>query len=147
MSDIRRVVRDTKRGAEVMSEVAVQKAHGWLEALMRAHHRGPTDTWTAARDRAAKAAGVDPTYAKRLWQRWQTMKDVSGGAFLALQEAYEAQCQHNEAMAAHHRAVREAIDDGATDEDLVAAGLGIPPTHPGKANAEAKTTAGRRQLD
>jgi len=125
MSDIKRVARDIKGGVKVMSEIAVYEARGWLEALMKRHHRGPADTWTAARDRAAAAAGVEPTYAKRLWQRWETMKDVSGGAYRALQQAYESQCEHNERMAAHHRAVREAIEDGSTDKIERATALAV----------------------
>jgi hypothetical protein len=104
-----------------MSQVAVQTAYERLEALMKLHHRGPRDTWGAARDRAAKSAGIEPTYAKRLWNRWQTMKDVSGGVFLALQEAYDKQCIHNEAMTALHRQRAEEIRHGGqTDQDSTA---------------------------
>lgn len=122
MSDNRRVARDTNRGARNMSQIAVQTAYQRLEALMKVHHRGPRDTWGAARDRAAKSAGIEPTYAKRLWNRWQTMKDVSGGVLLALQEAYDAQCIHNEAMTALHRQRAEEIrNGGANDQKLPAA--------------------------
>lgn len=65
MSDITRVKSDTKR-AEPMSEVAVLEAREMLETLMKREHRGPTDTWTAARDRTAKRVGIAPSQAMRL---------------------------------------------------------------------------------
>lgn len=126
MSYTPRVVRDTKRNAKAMSEAAVRLSYERLEFLMKAHHRGPRDTWGAARDRAAKAAGIEPTYAKRLWNRWQTMKDVSGGVFHALAEAYNAQCDHNEAMAALHRQRAEEKRHGrSSHQDGISATSGM----------------------
>lgn len=88
MSDKRLVETDNKGVARVMS-TAVVKSRRYLEALTVAHHRGPHDTWTAARDRAAKTVGIERSYAARIWNRWQDMKDVSGEAFMRLSEAYE----------------------------------------------------------
>lgn len=124
MSDIRRVRSDTTR-ATTMSQEAVLEARDMLETLMKREHRGPSDTWTAARDRTAMRIGLEPCQAKRLWQRWQDMKDVSGGVYRALRNAYESQCEHNERMAAHHRAVREAIEDGSTDKIERATALAV----------------------
>jgi hypothetical protein len=115
MSDKRRVARD-KRRVEDDSMSAVIEARQYLEALTIAHHRGPSDTWTAARDRTAKAVGIERSYAARIWNRWQSMKDVSGAAYRALQLAYDAQCERNENAAAQTRRQREELAHEAADE-------------------------------
>lgn len=108
MSDNRRVVRDTKRGRIAMN-TAVEKSAHFLNELARHHHRGRGDTWTAARDRAAREAGIERSYAKRIWDRWQTMRDVSGEAFMRLEAAYEAICKSNEDAADRYAAERAAL--------------------------------------
>lgn len=99
---------------------APQRAAFWLERLAAAHHRGPRrDTWTSARDRAARAAGVEISMAKRIWQRWETMRDVSGEVTVKLMIAYEAMCERNEAAAEAYRAERlrlEGVDAAAKQE-------------------------------
>lgn len=107
-SDIRRVASDTKRDEEVMSN-AVDQASFYLNELTRMQHRGRGDTWSAARDRVARIVGIKREYAKRIWQRCQSMQDVSGEALLRLQRAYVAACEKNEAAAAEYRAEREAL--------------------------------------
>lgn len=109
MSDARRVARDTKHGEEVMS-TAVTEASFYLNELTRIHHRGRGDTLSAARDRAARFAGVERTYAKRIWDRWQSMTDVSGEAYRKLRLAYERACEKHEAAAAAYRAERLKIE-------------------------------------
>ncbi len=121
MSDTRRVVFDTKhvnsnttkRSVSVMHALADtqgmatnERAAFWLERLMDESHRGPTDTWTAARDRVAKEAGIELSMAKRIWQRWRTMTDVSGDTLLKLMLAYNEMCQRNNAAADEYRAER-----------------------------------------
>lgn len=101
MSDTRRVENDTKDvEGSVMRALAdtagmstPERAVFWLEKLAAAKYRGRHDTWTAARDRAAKEAGVELTIAKRIWQRWDSMGDVSGTPLLRLMLAYEALCR------------------------------------------------------
>ncbi len=118
MSDTKRVARDTKHAELTMSIEAVHEAKGWLEWLTQREHRGRHDTWTAARGRAAKKAGVPESYAKRLWDRWEEMKDVSGGAYRALQHAYDSQCDRQAETAERYRKLREAMNDGGpSDED------------------------------
>ena len=92
-----------------MTTAAAQSYH-LLDALTRQQHRGRGDTWSAARDRAAKLAGVKRSYAKRIWDRWQDMKDVSGEALLKLQAAYDAACEKHEKKAAENIAAMEALD-------------------------------------
>ncbi len=81
-----------------------QKANYWLEQLTAARYRGRHDTWTAARERAAKAAGIDLSMSKRIWQRWQTMNDVGGETVIRLMLAYEELCERNHAVADSYKA-------------------------------------------
>ena len=121
MSDNRIVRSDNKLGETNMSIHVVIETRTMLEALIVASHRGPRDTWTAARDRAARDIGLKPTYAARLWHRWETMKDVSGDAYRSIRAAYDAQCDHNEAMTALHRQRAEEIRNGGKADDNGAA--------------------------
>lgn len=117
---IRRVNLNTSQADKMIT--AANEAKNWLEALTEVEHRGRYDTWGAARDRAANKAGIKRTYAKHLWDRWQTMKDVSGEAYRSLKAAYEAQCAHNEKMAALHKQRAEEIrNGGASHQDSSAA--------------------------
>ncbi len=97
MSDARRVESDTRAVAamralaDTIGMSPPEQAAYWLEKIAEAVHRGPRrDTWTSARDRAAAIAGIEASMAKRIWQRWQEMKDVSGEALIKLMVAYEA---------------------------------------------------------
>lgn len=97
MSDARRAGFDTKGAAfmkaiaDTMGMTAPQQAAFWLENITAAIHRGPhRDTWSSARDRAAELAGIEPSMARRIWQRWRDMKDVSGDAAIKLMITYEA---------------------------------------------------------
>lgn len=123
MSDRTRVKSDTKHSEIVMRALAdtsgmstPQKANYWLESLMKKHHRGPHDTWTAARDRAAKAAGIELTMAKRIWQRWQDMRDVGGETVIKLMTAYEALCQANDEAAERYKAERHELRKSPSNE-------------------------------
>ncbi|WP_144405868.1 hypothetical protein [Brucella anthropi] len=140
MSDTRRVEIDTKHVKSDTSKwsVSVMRAladtHGmatneragfWLEKLMQANHRGPTDTWTAARDRVAIKAGIEPSMAKRIWQRWRNMTDVSGDTLLKLMLAYDDLCQRNDAAADHYKAVRLTLrEDHETYDEPVQTDMG-----------------------
>lgn len=114
MRDTRRVEFDTKHDREskmrALADTAgmnePEKAEFWLQGLAWANHRGRHDTWTAARDRTAKQAKIEASTAKRIWQRWETMNDVSGRALLRLMIAYEDACQRNEEAIAAYRAER-----------------------------------------
>lgn len=108
VSDKERVETDKRNGGGVMS-TALGEASFYLNELTKMHHRGRGDTLTAARDRAAKGAGVPRTYAKRIWDRLDSMKDVSGEAYLKLRIAYEASCERHEAKAAEYRAERREL--------------------------------------
>ena len=83
-----------------------ERAEFWLQGLAWAKHRGRHDTWSAARDRAASDAGLAPSMAKRIWQRFEYLTDVGGDALLKLMLAYEDACQRNEDAIAAYRAER-----------------------------------------
>lgn len=114
MSDTKRVENDTRHdGADVMRALSdteglsvPEKAEFWLQGLAWVKHRGRHDTWSAARDRAAKDAEVPLSIAKRIWQRFEAMNDVGGEALLKLMLAYEEACQRNEDAVAAYRAER-----------------------------------------
>lgn len=106
--DKRRVDFDTRSAINAMT-TAVSKSVEYLNHLARLHHKGRGDTWAAARDRAARSAGIERTYAKRIWDRWQTMTDVSGEAFMRLQKAYEDACAKHDAKADQYYAERLAL--------------------------------------
>jgi hypothetical protein len=123
--DTRCVGSDKGRRVSIMS-TAVQQSAEYLVALARLYHRGHGDTWSAARDRAAKAAGVEPSYAKRIWDRWRTMRDVSGEAYIKLRKAYEELCERNDAAARAYRAERMRLqaERHEIDKEPTSSGLG-----------------------
>lgn len=125
--DTRDVGREQGRRVSIMS-TAVQQSAEYLVALARLYHRGHGDTWSAARDRAAKAAGVEPSYAKRIWDRWRTMRDVSGEAYIKLRKAYEELCERNDAAARAYRAERMRLqaERYGIDKEPTSSGLGAP---------------------
>lgn len=104
MCDRRRVRSDLIRGKFMSS--AANEAFAFLNALTQKSFRGWGDTVTAARDRAAKQAGVSPAQAERVWKRWQSMKTVNGDVYRSLRNAYEAACLANEEAADRYEAER-----------------------------------------
>lgn len=106
-----------------MTSIAAE-ANQMLVGLATAHHRGPHDTWGAARDRAAKAAGIEPSYAKRIWNRWQDMSDVSGNAYRSLKRAYDAQCERQEAARDFYNQRTEDLRNGRQDHAVSAGSHG-----------------------
>lgn len=121
MCDRRRVRSDLIRGKFMSS--AANEAFAFLNALTQRSFRGWGDTVTAARDRAAKQAGVSPAQAERVWKRWHSMKTVNGDVYRALRNAYEAACLANETAADRDEAALLAMrTSNAVDQKPVAAG-------------------------
>ena len=108
MGDRRRVRSDLLRGKSMSA--AASEAFNFLNALTKTEYRGWGDTATAARDRAAKKAGVSPAQAERVWKRWQNMKTVNGDVYRLLRNAYESACEKNETAADAYRAERLNIE-------------------------------------
>ncbi|RFC66475.1 hypothetical protein DYI37_03265 [Fulvimarina endophytica] len=146
MSDSRNRENNNRKAYDTMTTIA-RETYGMLEVLTVSRHRGPRDTWGAARDRTAREIGLKPAYAKRLWERWAEMRDVSGAAYKAVREAYDAQCLKNEMMADHHAAVREMIANGATDEECRAADRRMAQALVGAAEEAANAKTGRAKAE
>lgn len=122
MSDARNVDSDTRIVSRALADTAgmnnPERALYWLEKLTKAEHRGRHDTLSAARDRVAEKTGAPITQTKRLWDRWQTMKDVAGSVMIPLMLAYEELVSANEAAAREYRAERQELQ-----KERYAAGL------------------------
>lgn len=121
-SDRRVVENDTRIVSRALTDTAgmnnPERALFWLENLTKAEHRGRHDTLSAARDRVAEKTGAPITQTKRLWDRWQTMKDVAGSVMIPLMLAYEEMVQRNEAAARDYRAERHELKESRHAADL-----------------------------
>jgi len=74
------------------TSIAAKEAFELLNAAAKKEWRGWGDTKTAARDRAARRAGLTPSQAERLWKNWQTMKSVNGDVYRSLRNTYGHLC-------------------------------------------------------
>ena len=99
---------------------AATEAFSFLNRLTQREYRGWGDTATAARERAARNAGITPAQAERVWKRWQRMASIDGDVYRALRNQYEALCEANEQAAAADRAERLKLRVGrdAVDQKL-----------------------------
>lgn len=85
MSDTETVrIRTESRMNAMSTSICAAESFDLLNAGARSVWRGQGDTWTAARDRAAKEAGVTPSQAERLQKNWRTMKFPNGDVYRAL---------------------------------------------------------------
>ena len=100
MSEPRRYESAPKRDEQMSTSIAAREAFDLLNAAAKKEWRGWGDTRTAARDRAAKKAGLTPAQAERLWKNWQTMKTVNGDVYRALRNSYGHLCEWIETHAA-----------------------------------------------
>lgn len=118
MGDTRRVKNDPQRGKDDIMSTAVSEAFELLNAGTRKHYRGAGDTPTAARNRAAREAGITPAQAERVWKRWRSMASVDGDVYRALRNRYGHLCAWIEnaadAMERETRGIEEAnaVDKG-----------------------------------
>jgi hypothetical protein len=124
MSDIRRVRNDLDRGKSDMSTAAAE-AFQYLNAATKKEYRGWGDTASAARDRAARKAGITPAQGERLWKRWKTMASVDGDVYRALRNKYEALCEVTELAADKLEARRLGRTGNAVSESAVATPEGV----------------------
>lgn len=102
-----------KRG-ELMGQSispAAEEAFKFLNAGTRIEWRAYGDTNTAARDRAARKAGVTPAQAERLWKNWRTMKFPNGDVYRNLRNAYEHLCRAIEDKAAAVEREAQGIEE------------------------------------
>lgn len=144
MSDTRRVKSDPIRGeVDTMSSVAAAEAFSFLNAGTKQHYRGAGDTATAARERAAREAGITPAQAERVWKRWRSMTSIDGDVYRALRNKYAALCERNEEAADAYRAERLALrkNNDAVVQGPAPAGVGMasPRIGEGEELAEEET--------
>lgn len=129
MSDRRNVESDMRVVSRALADTAgmsnPERALYWLEKLTKAEHRGRHDTLSAARDRVAEKTGAPITQTKRLWDRWQTMKDVAGSVMIPLMLAYEELVSANEAAAREYREERQQLREERHAADLERARQGV----------------------
>lgn len=129
MSDRRDVESDTRIVSRALADTAgmsnPERALYWLEKLTKAEHRGRHDTLSAARDRVAEKTGAPITQTKRLWDRWQTMKDVAGSVMIPLMLAYEELVSANEAAAREYREERQQLREERHAADMERARQGV----------------------
>lgn len=126
MGDTRRVKYDPKQDvSDMSSSIAATEAFQYLNAGVRKHYRGAGDTPTAARDRAAREAGISPAQAERLWKRWRNMASVDGDVYRSLRNRYEALCLHHEQAADANEAKRHELkaQRNAVDQSPASAGM------------------------
>lgn len=129
MGDTRRVRNDPKQGnSDMSSSIAATEAFEYLNAGVRKHYRGAGDTPTAARERAAREAGISQAQAERVWKRWRNMASVDGDVYRALRNTYEHLCSRIENAAdaieakrieieGTHAANKRPASAGAADSD------------------------------
>jgi hypothetical protein len=114
------------------TSVAASEAFSLLNAATKKEFRGWGDTKSAARDRAARKAGVTRAQAERLWKNWQTMKTVNGDVYRALRNSYSHLCEWAETHA--DRLEREATAIEGIHETY----KGANPAREGVAGIQAK---------
>lgn len=101
MSEPNRGKSVPKQGELMSTSVspAAEEAFAFLNAGTKIEWRAYGDTKTAARDRAARKAGVTPAQAERLWKQWRTMKHPNGDVYRNLRNAYGHLCEWVEGKA------------------------------------------------
>ncbi|TGV16704.1 hypothetical protein EN816_00710 [Mesorhizobium sp. M8A.F.Ca.ET.173.01.1.1] len=109
------------------SSVCAEESFKLLNAGAKTVWRGQGDTWTAARDRAAKEAGITPSQAERLQKNWRTMKFPNGDVYRLLRNKYGHLCEWiengAEAMERERREIEES-DEVTGGHPSMAEGLG-----------------------
>ncbi len=108
---------------------AVKEAFELLNAGTRENYRGAGDTPTAARNRAAKEAGITPAQAERVWKRWRVMASVDGEVYRRLRNRYGHLCAWIENAAEAMEQKRQNIEgDDATFKGSAPPGAGMVST-------------------
>ncbi|WP_192258622.1 hypothetical protein [Mesorhizobium caraganae] len=129
MSEPKRSENRLKTGESMSTSIAAKEAFDCLNAGMRKEFRGWGDTRTAARDRAAKEAGVTPAQGTRLWKNWQTMASVDGDVYRLLLRKYGHLCSWIEnAAAAMEQEARGPGDKNEARESRNSMGAGMDRT-------------------
>jgi hypothetical protein len=93
MSDTKTVrIRTESRVNSMSTSACAAESFQLLNAGAKHVWRGQGDTWTAARDRAAREAGVTPSQAERLQKNWRNMRFPNGDVYRLLRNKYGHLC-------------------------------------------------------
>ncbi len=139
MSEPKRSESRPKQGKSMSASIAAKEAFECLNAGMRKEFRGWGDTRSAARDRAAREAGVTPAQGVRLWKNWQTMASVDGDVYRLLRIKYGHLCARiNNAADAMERELREIEELNGIDQSHQAAGGDMARASQGAAKQEMR---------
>lgn len=122
MCDRRRCASAPNEDEFMSTSAAAAEAFDMLNAATRQEYRGWGDTQTAARDRAARKAGVSPAQAERIWKHWKTMKTPNGDVYRGLRNTYGHLCSwiENKADAMERRADAIEANHAASQGHLAA---------------------------
>jgi len=100
-----------------MTDLSVDRAAGWADALIRREHRGPGDTVEAARGRVARKYRLPENL---LWAlRYRKPKRIWADLYLSLEAAVAAQIESQEARLAHEIELTKAITSSKASRALV----------------------------
>ncbi|MBN7759478.1 hypothetical protein JYP46_21875 [Nitratireductor aquimarinus] len=110
--------------------MAAQEAFRMLNAATRNEYRGWGDTQTAARDRAARKAGITPAQAERVWKHWREMKSMNADVYRGLRNAYGHLCALIENTADRIEREAQAIEESNAAMSRDQAALGSNPASP-----------------
>lgn len=111
MSEPRRYESVPLRGKVMTTSVAAWEAYELLKAGAKQEYRFDGDTKTAARNRAAKGAGITAAQAERLWKNWKTMKFPNGDVYRQLRNKYGHLCSWIENAADRMESERREIEE------------------------------------
>ncbi len=101
-----------------MTDMSVDNAAGWADALVRREHRGPGDTIDAARARAARKHKLPE---QLLWAlRYRKPKRIWADLYLKLEAAVAAEVKSQEARLAHELEITKALPPTAARLALIA---------------------------
>lgn len=121
MSEPMRGKSAPKQGESMSTSEAAHEAFELLNAATRKEYRGWGDTQTAARDRAARKAGVTSSQAERLWKHWKTMKHPNGDVYRSLRNTYGHLCSWIENAADRIEEKRHSIEGTHASRDSIKA--------------------------
>lgn len=100
-----------------MTDLSVDRAADWADALVRREHRGPGDTLDAARSRAARKHRLPE---RLLWAlRYRRPKRIWADLYLSLEAAVAAEVRSQEARLAHEIELSRSLPLTSAGLDLV----------------------------
>lgn len=101
-----------------MSDAYVADARKWAGALVAREHRGPGDTIGSSMWKAAQRWGIDQSTFWAL--RYRPPRDITVGVYMRLKEAYQHECERQEARLAHELMLAKVSGLNAANSTSVA---------------------------